>query len=82
VTLWANDFGNRIDDICEVSDVANLLAPDALKVLVWLARRLKAGQLQYGRLDLSKDKRDWRVEKREEILDYLIYDAMEEVQRG
>lgn len=45
-----------------------------------LARRLLAGQRQYGRLDLRNDRRDWQKEIDEERDDIAIYSAIQTVQ--
>jgi hypothetical protein len=55
------------------------LADDELRVIAYLAARLLAGQLAYGRLDLEHDRRDWRRERGEEIADLLVYSAFAEL---
>lgn len=69
------------DHLTDIHDIAESLSPHALLVLLKIAQRLRVGQAEYGTLDLLKDKRNWREEKRQEIYDYLVYDAMEECQR-
>ncbi len=63
----------------ELLEVIAELAEQERSVLLVLARRLLAGQRGYGRLDLSKDARDWRRERAEELADALVYGAMAEV---
>lgn len=55
------------------------LGDDERRVLVWIAKRLARGRAQYGELDLGSDKRDWRREFTEEVLDALVYAACEAV---
>lgn len=62
-----------------LDEITDLLGPDERRVLVVLARRLLAGQQQYGRLRLATDARDWRHERAQEIQDLLIYTAFEEL---
>lgn len=72
----------RVDGLDTLREIAEQLSPDARSVLLLIARRMQKGQEQYGWLDLKNDKRNWRQEIREELLDALVYDAMEEVQRN
>lgn len=53
-----------------------------LSWLLFIARRLRMGQSQYGRLDLLSDRRDWEREAREERADEAVYRACAEVQAG
>ncbi len=61
----------------DLLDVVSQLGADERRVLGLLARRLLAGQAAYGRLDLARDRRDWRAERSFEIQDLLIYSAFE-----
>ena len=49
------------------------LGRDEMRVLVAIARRLKAGRIAYGDLRIRPDKRDWDAELRDELLDGLVY---------
>jgi hypothetical protein len=49
------------------------LGIDELLVLGRLAERLQKGQAQYGLLHLASDRRSFRAEALEEVLDALIY---------
>ena len=80
MSLWASEFGRHFDDMTDLHDIADNLAPDALTVLLALARRMQQGQEEYGNLRLKEDPRNWRKEIREELLDALVYMACEEVQ--
>jgi hypothetical protein len=61
-----------IETIAELGD-------EEAAVLLVLAKRLLAGQRQYGRLDLRNDARDFRRERAEEFADALIYGAILDV---
>ena len=63
----------------DLLDVVAELGPDERRVLLVLARRLRAGQAAYGRLDVAHDRRDWRKERAEELADALVYGAIGEV---
>jgi hypothetical protein len=65
----------------ELLDVVAALGTDERRVLLVLARRLLAGQGAYGRLDVAKDRRDWRAEAAEELLDGCVYLACETMRR-
>jgi hypothetical protein len=60
-------------------EIVTQLGDDEMAVLEALARRLLQGQLAYGRLDLARDKRSWKKEKGEELMDRLIYETFAEV---
>jgi hypothetical protein len=65
----------------ELADVVRQLGHDELRSLVFLARRLHAGQRQYGEVDLAHDKRDFDRERSEEIADLLVYSAFGKLAR-
>lgn len=68
------------DDLLdELSAAVAPLEPDAVRVLVYIARRLLHGQEQYGPLQIANDERDWRKERAEEIGDLLVYSALGEL---
>jgi hypothetical protein len=66
----------------ELLDVVAELGTDERRVLLALARRLLAGHGTYGRLDVATDRRDWRSEAAEELLDGCVYLACETMRRG
>jgi hypothetical protein len=57
----------------ELADVAAQLAHDELEVLLLLARRVRRGRARYGRLDVYRDRRNFRCETLEELVDGLFY---------
>lgn len=67
------------DAIVELDDVIEELEDEEVLVLLFLAKRIRDGQLRYGPFDLRNDARDWRREIREEIADANIYGAAESV---
>ena len=70
---------NDSDPRTALAAVVGELGEDEAHVLLFLARRLLAGQRVYGRLDLRRDGRDWRHERAEELADALVYGAIAEV---
>jgi hypothetical protein len=58
-----------------LDQAARSLGNDELRVLLYVADRLRMGATQYGRLDLATDARDWRVELGQEAADALVYAA-------
>jgi hypothetical protein len=67
----------------DLFDVVRRLGEDEVRVLVAIARRLAMGRGQYGALDVQGDRRDWRAEAAEELLDGCVYLACETMrQRG
>ncbi|MBX3222387.1 MAG: hypothetical protein KF795_17845 [Labilithrix sp.] len=65
----------------ELRDVLELLGPDELRVVRFIAERLLAGQEAYGPLRLATDARDWRRERDEELADAVVYSACESLRR-
>jgi len=65
-----------------LEDVCNQLGDDEIRALLFLARRLHAGQQLYGRIDLATDARDWRKERSEELADAAIYTAFDALRNG
>ncbi len=61
--------------------VLSELGVEELEVLTMLARRLHAGQLAYGLIDVCNDRRDFEEERGEELADALVYTAMAELKR-
>jgi len=65
----------------EVVRLARDLGADELRCLLWIGRRLAAGQRSYGSLDLAHDGRDFVLEASEELLDAIAYTAMGALRR-
>lgn len=57
----------------------HLLGADERRVVGRIVDRLLLGQERYGELNLAVDKRNWRQEGAEELLDFLVYTAAREV---
>jgi hypothetical protein len=57
------------------------LGADELRVLETIAGRLRFGARQYGALDVGRDRRDWRDEEAEELLDGCVYLACEAMRK-
>lgn len=55
------------------------LNADEHAILLRVAQRLELGRKRYASLDLAADKRDWRKEQHEELLDMLVYAAAREL---
>lgn len=53
------------------------LGEDERRVLCYLADRLLTGQMQYGKLDLKTDLRNFVQERKAEVGDLLVYSAFE-----
>lgn len=66
----------------ELNEVCLGLEPDALRVLIEIAKRLQVGQAVYGKMDLKSEKRDLRREGAEELLDYVVYECMFRLKGG
>ena len=52
---------------------------DGIRVLVRIVERVRAGEVQYGSLDIAADKRDPRSEGCDELTDWFWYRAWAEV---
>ena len=63
----------RLKNERRIDDSANKLNDDAIAILAALAWRLVKGQAEHGHLDLSSEARDWNDEKRDELLDAMVY---------
>lgn len=61
----------------ELEVLLTSLGPDEVRILVRVARRLEFGRLRYGDMNLKKDKRNFKKEATEEILDWLVYTESE-----
>ncbi len=59
-----------------LAKVVDGLDEDELRVLHQIALRLQKGRRIYGALDVATDVRDFRIEGREELEDFLVYDAL------
>ena len=60
----------------ELDDAVEGLGEDELRVLTRIATRLRHGQEVYGKVHAATDTRDFRAEAREELEDFLVYDAL------
>ena len=65
------------DPAGELSELAGKLNHDELRILVRIARRLHVGLERYGAMRLLKDKRNYKREAAEELLDWLVYTEMD-----
>lgn len=65
----------------ELEEIFVALEPQARTVLLDIARRLKAGQVEYGRLSVFTDRRDFFEEAAEEAMDFCVYAAMDRLRR-
>lgn len=63
----------------KIIDLLSRLGDDELRVIERFAARLLMGQERYGRLSLATDKRDWKAESSEELVDFLVYLTAREV---
>ncbi len=70
-----------VDQAGELAEVAAGLGDDERRVLLAIARRLAIGRKAYGPLDVQGDRRDWRSEGAEELLDGCVYLACEAMRR-
>lgn len=57
----------------DLTDVATQLGHDELRVFLLLATRIRDGQARYGHLNLSRDRRNFKREILEEMVDGLFY---------
>jgi hypothetical protein len=57
------------------------LGDDEVRVVALVAKRLAIGRKCYGPLDIKGDRRDWRHEASEELLDGCVYLAAETLRR-
>lgn len=62
-----------LDDTTELGTIYFKLEPHARRVLLRIARRLVAGQAQYGKLDLTTDPRNLIEEAVQESADNAVY---------
>jgi hypothetical protein len=65
------------DQLFALLETAGQLEPDAVAVLVALAKRLAVGRKAYGDLDVARDPRDFRIAAAEEALDLAAYLSMQ-----
>jgi hypothetical protein len=71
----------RLQSLTELVATLIELGDDEVETVAWLAARLLHGQKQYGRLSLKSEGRDWKLERKEEIEDLLIYSAFQALKR-
>jgi hypothetical protein len=55
---------------------------DESKLLLRIAERVARGREVYGQFVLDSDRRDFEEERREELLDALVYGAMRDLRRA
>lgn len=72
----------EMEGILELEDIFEVLEPQARLVLLAIARRLHAGQKEYGVMDVFDGKRDYFDEAAEESLDFVVYHAMHKLKMG
>lgn len=61
--------------------VVEALGADELRVVLFVAERVRAGREVYGALDVANDGRDFRRERDEELADTIVYSACEALRR-
>lgn len=54
---------------------------DEPRIIELVRQRLKLGETEYGKLDVASDKRNFKNETLEELLDAVIYLAAELIRR-
>jgi hypothetical protein len=67
---------SRSHNLLQVQRVCSGLGDEEMRVVLGFARRIAAGQSQYGKLDLANDQRDWTEEAAQELLDGMAYVLM------
>lgn len=72
-----DDIPQFVRDVVELTNIYVGLEPHAQRVLLRIARRLQAGQAQYGKLDLLTDPRNLIEEAVQEAADKAVYEAAE-----
>lgn len=70
---------NHSDFIRRIASETIQASPDELELLVRLAERLSIGRVSYGPLEIGKDPRNWRHERRLELFDAIIYTTVAEL---
>lgn len=68
--------------IAELIAITEELAPDAQAALLYVAKRIRAGQEAYGPLELRTDGRNWDAEMDAEAADLMVYHAFKMISRG
>lgn len=64
------------DERRRIFDALDGASLDELRVVRWLAERMRSGRERYAALHLATDPRDWMREAGEEAIDGLAYLAM------
>lgn len=72
----ADACGDHRQHVDRLRALAAELGTDELRVLVLMAERLAKGRKRYGVLNLANDRRHFRSEAVEELLDAVAYLAM------
>lgn len=70
---------NHVDFIRQIAVNTVDASEDELRVLLVLAERLNAGRVAYGRLNVGTDPRDWKLERRLELYDAMLYTVIAEM---
>jgi RNA:NAD 2'-phosphotransferase (TPT1/KptA family) len=66
----------------ELAELEKLCSYDELRILRVFAKRIGVGRDRYGYFDLARDRRNFSRERAEEAIDWLIYDACDELGRA
>jgi hypothetical protein len=66
----------------EIAALASALEPQAQLILLKIARRLRAGQEQYGKMNVQSDPRNFFAEAAEEAMDFVVYYEMHKLRCG
>jgi hypothetical protein len=53
------------------------MSVDELRVMNQVASRLERGRVSYGSLDIAGDRRDWLLELDQELVDAVVYAAID-----
>lgn len=70
------------DTDAEISALLSRCSPDERRVVRTILRRIDRARPTYGPLDIATDRRDWARERRQEMADWLVYDALDDIARG
>jgi len=71
-----------LDPIHRLYNTASKLEDMELELLANIAERLLIGQERYGKLKDNADKKVWLNEAGEELMDGIVYVAMDLMRRG
>lgn len=65
---------------CALGELAHDMNLPELGVMLYIAERIDTGRKEYGPLD-PNDGRDWKEEAKQEMADWLVYRAIQELKR-